>query len=69
MPVQMGGKGDALLLDFPQARQGEHLEAAAVGENGAVPTHKLVKAAHLPHHVVAGPQVEVIGVGKLDLRL
>ena len=63
----MAGEGDALLLDLPQGGQGEDLEAAGVREDGAVPADELVEAAHLPHHLIAGAQVEVIGVGELDL--
>ena len=63
----MAGKGDALLGDLPQAGQGENLEAAGVREDGTVPVHEPVQAAHLPHHVVAGAQMQVIGVGQLDL--
>ena len=58
---------DALLLDLPQRGQGEHLESAAVGEHGAIPVHKLVKSPQLLDHLVAGAQVEVIGVGQLNL--
>ena len=66
-PVDVRGEGHALLLDLLQTGQGEHLKAAAVGEHGAVPPHELVQAAHVPHHPVAGAQMQVIGVGQLDL--
>ena len=65
--VQMTGEGDALLRDLPQAGQGKHLESAGIRENGAVPAHEPVQAAHLTHHIVAGTQVQMIGVGQLDL--
>ena len=65
--IDVGGKGDSLLLDLAQAGQGEHLEPAGVGEDRAVPPHELVQAAHLAHHLVAGAQVEVVGVGQLHL--
>ena len=52
---------------LPQPGQGEHLEAAAVGEHGAVPAHEPVQAAHGLHHLVPGAQVEVVGVGQLHL--
>ena len=63
----MAGEGDALLLDLPQGGQGEDLEAAGVREDGAVPADEFMEASHLPHHLVARAQVEVIGVGELDL--
>ena len=61
--VQVAGKRHALLLDLSQPCQREHLKAAAVGEDGAIPAHELMKSSHLPHHIVAGAQVQVIGVG------
>ena len=47
--------------------QGEHLEAAGVGEHGPVPAHELVQAAHGLHRLIPGAQVEVVGVGQLHL--
>ena len=67
MPVNMAGKGDALLLDLPQRGQRKHLKAAGVRQNRAIPIHKFMEAAHLAHHFVAGPQMKVIGVRQLDL--
>jgi hypothetical protein len=67
VPVDVGGEGDALLPDLPQRRQGEHLEPAGVREDGAVPVHELVEPAHLPDDVVAGPQVQMVGVAQFDL--
>ena len=65
--VDVGGEGDPLLGDFPQAGQGEDLKAPAVGEHGAVPVHKFVEPAHLADYPVPGAQVEVVGVGQLHL--
>ena len=65
--VQMAGEGDALLRDLPQARQREHLKAAGIRQDGAVPPHEPVQSTHLPHHVITGAQVQMIGVGQLDL--
>lgn len=65
--VDVGGESDALLGDLSQSGQGEHLEPAGVGENGAVPVHKLVEAAHLLHNAVTGTEMEMIGVGQLNL--
>ena len=63
----MGGEGDALLRYLTQAGQRKDLKSAAVGEDGAIPVHKPVQSAQLPHHPVSRPQVEVVGVGQLDL--
>ena len=50
-----------------EAGQGKDLEAAGIGEDGPVPPHEFVEATHLAHHLVTGTQVEVIGVGQLNL--
>ena len=65
--VDMGGEGHALLPDVPQLGQGEHLEAAAVGEHGAVPAGEGPDAPQSPDRLVTGAQVEVIGIAELDL--
>ena len=67
MAVQMGGKGDPLLGDLAQLGQAEHLESAAVGQDGAIPAGELVQAAHLCHQLVPRAQVEVVGVAEHDL--
>ena len=67
MSVNMTVKCNALFFDFSQARKGKYLKPAAVGQDRAVPVHKLVEAAHLAHHIVAGAQMQVVRVGKLDL--
>ncbi|MPN00261.1 hypothetical protein SDC9_147455 [bioreactor metagenome] len=67
VPVDVGGEGDALLLNLPQGGQRKHLKPAGVRQNRAVPVHKLMKPAHLAHHLITGAQMQVIGVGKLDL--
>ncbi len=66
-PVDVGGEGNSLLRNLPQSRQGEHLETAGVGEHRPVPVHKTVKPPQLLHHPIAGAQVQVVGVGQLDL--
>ena len=68
-PVDVGGEGDALLGDLPQSRQGEHLEAAGIRQNGTVPVHHFVEPAQSLHHVIPRPEVEVVGIRQLDLAL
>ena len=46
----------------------EHLKAAGVGEDGAVPVHELMQAAHLSNEVGTRTHGEVVGVGEHDLR-
>ena len=54
--------------DLAQLAQAENLKAARVGEHGARPTDKSVQPAHAPDGLVAGAQVEVIGIAENDLR-
>ena len=49
--------------------QREDLEAAAVGEDGAVPAVELVQTASLAKHLNAGAQIEVVGVAQNNLCL
>ena len=68
-PVDVGGEGDPLLLDVPQLGQGEHLEAAAVRQDGALPAGEFAYAPQLFHDLVPGPQVQVVGVAQLHLAV
>ena len=63
----MGLEVHALLFDAPQLCQGEYLEAAAIGENGAIPVDEFMQTAHFPDHRVRGPQMQMIGVAELHL--
>ena len=64
----MRGERHAFFLDLAQPRQRKDLKAAGVGQNGTVPRHEFVKPAHFFHDLVARAKMQVIGVGKLDLR-
>ena len=66
--VQMRAEADALVGHLAQRAQAEDLKAAGVGEHGPRPTDEVVQSAHAPDGLVAGPQVEVIGVAEDDLR-
>ena len=59
---------DALLVDATKACEREHLEAAGIGQQRAIPCHELVKAAELLDDVLAGTDVQVVGVREDDLR-
>ena len=67
MTIEVRGKRHALFLDLSQSRKRKHLESAAVGQDRAVPAHEFMETAHLPHHIIAGAQMQMVGVGKLDL--
>ena len=59
----------ALLADGSQLCQRKYLEAAAVGENRSIPTHKFVQAAQCFDLFITWTQVQMIGVAKLHLAL
>ena len=67
--VDVGAELDTLLAHLAYAREGEYLEAAAIGEHGAVEAVELMQAASLLYHLQAGAQVEVVGVAEDDLCL
>ncbi len=68
-PVDVGIESRALLGDLPELGQRKDLKSPGIGEDGALPVHKSVEAPQLPDEPIAGAQVQVIGVGKLDLAL
>ena len=57
-----------LVRDLPQRRERKHLKAAAVGEYRAVPVHEFVQSARTLDQLVAGTEIEVVGVGQQYLR-
>ena len=65
--VQMGGKGHALFGDLAQLGQTEHLKSTAVRQDGAVPAGKFVQTAHIGYQLVAGAEMQVVGVAQHDL--
>ena len=65
-PLRCDWKTTPSLGDLAQAAQAEHLEAAGIGEDGVGPGHEAVQPAHPADEFVAGPQIEVIGVGQQD---
>ena len=64
--VQVRAEADAFVGDLAQGAEREDLEAAGVGEHGARPTDEAMQAAHAADGLVAGAQVEVIGVAEDD---
>ena len=66
--VEVRLEQDAVLVELAQVCQAESLEAAAVREDRAMPTHEIVKASQLVDHIYTRPQHEMIGVGQENLR-
>ncbi len=64
----MGIKIYALLLNLAQPCQGKHLKSAGIREDRAIPVHKFVQTAKLSDQLVAGTDMEVVGIGKFHLR-
>ena len=62
----MGVELDAVLADFAQFPERKDLEAAAVGEDGAVPPHEAVQPAAQAHDLVARAEHQVVGVAEED---
>ena len=57
----------ALLVDRAPRGEAEHLIAAAVGQDRPRPADEAVQAAAPRDEIVAGPQIQVIGVAQQDL--
>ena len=55
--VEDGAELDAVVGELERVGEAEDLEAARVGEDGAVPVHERVQAAGVAHDVSAGAQV------------
>ena len=58
----------ALLLNLAQAGKREHLESAGIGEDRLIPAHEFVQPARLFDQILAGADMQVIGIGEDDLR-
>ena len=64
----MAAELDAIFVDGTQRREREDLESARIGEDGSI-LHEFVESAHLANELVAGPQVQMIGVREDHLRV
>ena len=65
--VVVDDKTHALVGELDGVVVAEHLEAARIGEDGAVPVHKLVQSAQLGDGVLAGTHGQMVGIGEHDL--
>ena len=66
-PVDVRLERAALLRDLADLRQAHHLEAAAIGQDRAVPAHELMQATEPRDALRAGPQHQVIGIAEQDV--
>lgn len=64
----MRAEGDPFFGDLAHLTEAEYLEAAAVGKDGLLPVHELVKASGFLDQIVAGTEEQVIGIAENDLR-
>ena len=67
--VNVRSKTNSLLGDLAELCQGENLKSAAIGENRAIPIHKLADTAHVADESITRTEVQMVGVGKLDLTV
>ncbi len=65
--VDMALEGAAFRSELAYGTQAEHLEAAAVGEDGTVPVLELVKSARRPEDIQSGTEIEMICIAEDDL--
>ena len=65
----MGTEFHAVLGDLAQFRQGKHLKSAGIGEDRPIPVHEGMQISRLGDEILAGTQVQVVGIGKNDLRV
>ncbi len=66
--IDVGAEAHALFGDLRLLGQGEYLEAAAIGQDRSVPTHKRVQAPRQVDELWTGPEHQVIGIRQDDLR-
>jgi hypothetical protein len=64
--VEVGAELDAIVSDFAERAEREDLKAAGVREDGARPTDEAMQAAHAANGLVAGTQIEMVGVAEDD---
>ncbi|MNE38580.1 hypothetical protein D3C80_1324840 [compost metagenome] len=59
---------NAFLFNLAHCAQAEHLEAAGIGEDRAMPLHEIMQIAMQLHDFLAWAQPQVEGVAQQDLR-
>ena len=66
--VDVAPEGRAIVIDGPRRRERDDLEAARIGQDRPVPAHEPVEPAEPLDPLVAGAQVQVVGVREDDAR-
>jgi hypothetical protein len=66
--IEMAAELDTVLADRAQRCEREHLEATRVREDGSLPAHEAMQAAELRDKLIAGTEVQMIGVRQNHLR-
>ena len=61
-------KRHPVFAHLAQARQAHHLKPAAIGQNGALPVHKLVKPAQPINPLRGRAQHQMIGIAQQYIR-
>jgi len=62
LPSRVTSKSDTFVVNPVDFGEAEDLKAAGVGQHRAIPAHELMQAAHVPDEIVAGAQIQVIGI-------
>ena len=66
--IEMRTKRDAVVGHFAEIAQAEDLKAARIGEDRVRPRHEFMQAAHLADQLMAGPEIQMIGIRKQNLN-
>jgi hypothetical protein len=66
--VDVAPEVHAVLIDVAQSFEGEDLKSTGIGEDRSVPLHELVQAPELANQLVAGTEVQVVGIRQDHLR-
>src|SRR2546425_6684858 len=61
-------EGCPVLAQFAQVTRAEALEAATIGEDGAMPVHEEVQSTKIANQSGAWSQHQMVGVSKNDVR-
>jgi hypothetical protein len=67
--VDVAAEAHPFLGDLADVAEAVHLEPAAVGEDGTVPSVEAMQAAGMLEHLRTRPQVQVVGVAEHDGRI